>query len=70
MKQIKLPFRKPQVDKVPPLKEMLAPCPICGGTTDINWLGHIACHSCGQEWKLCGEPLPVADYEIDLFTQF
>jgi hypothetical protein len=70
MKQIKLPFRKPQLSEVPPLKEMLAPCPICGGTTDINWSGHIACHSCGQEWKLSGVPLPDAGGQEGLFFQF
>ena len=42
---------------VPRLKELLAPCPICGGTTDIELGRTILCHSCKQEWTITGEPI-------------
>ena len=39
------------------LNKRHGPCPICGGTTDIDLLGHAYCHSCRQEWTLAGEPI-------------
>jgi hypothetical protein len=49
-----------QIEKpviVPRLKELLAPCPICGGTTDMDIGNHIVCQSCKQEWTITGKPL-------------
>ena len=46
-----------KANAVPKLKELLIPCPICGGTTDIDLPGHVFCHSCQQQWTLGGKPI-------------
>jgi hypothetical protein len=49
-----------QVEKpvtVPRLKELLTPCPICGGTTDMDLGNHIVCQSCKQAWTITGKPI-------------
>jgi hypothetical protein len=49
-----------QVEKpvtVPRLKELMAPCPICGGTTDIDLGNNIVCQSCKQVWTITGRPV-------------
>lgn len=42
---------------VPRLKELMAPCPICGGTTDMDLGNNIVCHSCEQMWTITGTPV-------------
>lgn len=42
---------------VPSLKEIFTPCPLCGGTTDIDVQGNVLCHSCQQEWTIIGKPI-------------
>jgi len=42
---------------VPNLKEIFTPCPLCGGTTDIDVQGNVLCHSCQQEWTITGKPV-------------
>lgn len=44
-------------NKIPGLKELFTPCPICGGTIDVDLRCYIFCHSCRQEWTLIGEPI-------------
>ncbi len=57
MRAVKVCFERPVVTEVPWMKEVLVPCPLCGGTTDIDFHGQIICHSCQQEWRLNGEPI-------------
>jgi hypothetical protein len=47
---------------VPRLKELMAPCPICGGTTDMDLGNNIVCHSCEQMWTITG--MPVLDSKV------
>jgi len=49
----------PEIKKteIPELRDVLVPCPICGGTTDIDLWCHIVCCSCNQKWKITGEPI-------------
>jgi len=64
MGAVKAENREMVATDVPRLKELLAPCPMCSGTTDIDLLGHVYCHSCRQEWTLLGEPLIEGDGAI------
>lgn len=57
MGAVKVESRAAEATEVPRLKELLTPCPICRGTTDIDLLGHAYCHSCRQEWTLAGTPI-------------
>ena len=57
MRVIEARFKPIELDEVPELKELLIPCPICGGTTDIDFDGHIICYSCKQQWTLIGKPI-------------
>ena len=52
-----------KVTDLPRLEELLSPCPLCGGTTDINLLGNVFCHSCQQKWTITGQPI-VAGHDI------
>ncbi len=49
--------RTVEVMSVPRLTELFIPCPVCGGTTDIDLRGHVFCHSCQQQWTLAGKPI-------------
>lgn len=42
---------------VPELTEPFIPCPICRGTTDVDYDGIAFCCSCGQRWTIFGKPL-------------
>jgi len=55
--EVKTESPKVKAIQVPELKELFTPCPICGGTLDIDLLGHVFCHSCQQEWMLIGKPI-------------
>ena len=57
MGAVKAESRKVEATNVPRLKELLAPCPICGGTTDIDLQSRVFCYSCQQEWTLTGEAI-------------
>ena len=57
MGAVKVESRQAEATEVPRLRELLSPCPICRGTTDIDLLGHAYCHSCRQEWTLAGKPI-------------
>jgi len=57
MGAVKVESRAAEATEVPRLGELLSPCPICGGTTDIDLLGHAYCHSCRQQWTLAGKPI-------------
>ena len=61
MEAVKVESRQAGATEVPRLGELLSPCPICGGTTDIDLLGRAYCHSCRQEWTLAGEPIVEGD---------
>jgi len=52
---MRLPKRQ-SIIRVPALKELFAPCPICGGTIDMDNNGIVYCHSCGQMWTIIGKP--------------
>jgi uncharacterized Zn finger protein (UPF0148 family) len=45
------------MDKIPSLKELFTPCPICGGTINMDSDGIVYCESCKQSWNIFGEPL-------------
>ena len=57
MEAVKTEVRKVKAKKVPELKELFVPCPICGGTTDIDLYNRVICHSCQQKWTLAGEAI-------------
>ncbi len=57
MGAVKVENRAAEATNVPRLGELLSPCPICRGTTDIDLLGHAYCHSCRQQWTLAGKPI-------------
>ena len=54
---VKVEIPEFKVNKVLRLKDLFAPCLMCGGTTDIDWQGHVLCHSCQQKWTLAGDPI-------------
>ena len=64
MRVIEAKFKTIQLAEVPELKELLSPCPVCGGTTDIDFDGHIVCYSCKQHWTLVGKPISKKDGSI------
>jgi hypothetical protein len=64
MRVLEANFNRIQFTEVPELKELLTPCPICGGTTDIDFKGHIVCYSCKQHWTLVGKPLSIKEGSI------
>ena len=64
MGAVEVESRAAEATNVPRLKELLSPCPICRGTTDIDLLGHAYCHSCRQEWTLAGKPIVEDDGAI------
>ncbi len=57
MVQVRTENPKLTTTKVPKLTDLFAPCPICGGTTDIDFHGYTFCHSCQQEWTLTREAM-------------
>ena len=57
MEAVKTKERKAKTKKVPELKELFVPCPVCGGTTDIDLYSRVVCHSCEQKWTLAGEAI-------------
>ncbi len=59
MREIRIEWQPIKLAEVPRLKELLAPCPICGGTTDIMFPGYVVCFSCQQEWTILGEPITI-----------
>lgn len=61
---VKTESPKVEAVKVPELKELFIPCPVCGGTVDIDLRGHVYCHSCQQEWTLVGKPIAEDDGAI------
>jgi hypothetical protein len=48
---------------VPELTELFIPCPICRGTTDVDYDGIAFCYSCGQRWTIFGKPVAAAALE-------
>lgn len=44
-------------EAVPELTEPFIPCPVCRGTTDVDYDGIAFCYSCGQRWTIFGKPL-------------
>lgn len=41
------------------LADLFAACPMCGGTTDVDFdVGRAVCGVCAQEWDLRGNPVP------------
>ena len=61
---VKTESPKVEAIQVPELKELFTPCPVCGGTVDIDLRGHVYCHSCQQEWTLVGKPIAEDDGAI------
>ena len=57
MGAVEVESRAAEATNVPRLGELLSPCPVCRGTTDIDLLGHAYCHSCRQQWTLAGKPI-------------
>ena len=57
MLSIKLEDQLVKPVTIPRLKELLAPCPICGGTTDMDLGNNIVCQSCKQKWTITGRPV-------------
>ena len=46
--------------EIPVLSALFIPCPICRGTTDVDYDGIAYCCSCGQRWTIFGKPLDAA----------
>jgi hypothetical protein len=49
-----------ELKEVPELSGLFMPCPICRGTTDVDYDGIVFCCSCGQRWTIFGKPLDEA----------
>lgn len=49
--------------RVPRLKEIFAPCPVCGGTVGMTRDGINFCNACFQAWTTTGKPLTMTAAE-------
>lgn len=52
-------------ESIPRLEQPYTRCPVCGGTTEVNYEGYSECQSCCQQWTLWGEPRGKRSYWLE-----